>query len=59
MNKLGVHALVWAGDLTPESTRKVLSQTKAAGFDLAELSLARPESHGPGAHARFAAGVRA
>uniref|UniRef100_UPI0023F9FFE3 sugar phosphate isomerase/epimerase family protein n=1 Tax=Caballeronia sp. BR00000012568055 TaxID=2918761 RepID=UPI0023F9FFE3 len=42
MNKLGVHALVWAGDLTPESTRHVLSQTKAAGYDLAELSL-----HGP------------
>ena len=42
MNKLGVHALVWAGDLSPESTRKVLSSTKAAGFDVAELSL-----HGP------------
>ena len=42
MNTLGVHALVWAGDLTPESTRKVISQTKAAGFDLVELSL-----HGP------------
>jgi D-psicose/D-tagatose/L-ribulose 3-epimerase len=42
MNKLGVHALVWAGDLTPESTRKVISQTKAAGYDLVELSL-----HGP------------
>lgn len=42
MNKLGVHALVWAGELTPESTRKVITQTKAAGFDLVELSL-----HGP------------
>ena len=42
MNKLGVHALVWAGDLSPESTRKVITQTKAAGFDLIELSL-----HGP------------
>ena len=42
MNPLGVHALVWAGDLTPESTRKVMSQTKKAGFDLIELSL-----HGP------------
>lgn len=42
MNPLGIHALVWAGDLTPESTRKVISQTKAAGFDLVELSL-----HGP------------
>jgi D-psicose/D-tagatose/L-ribulose 3-epimerase len=34
--------LVWAGDLSPESTRKVITQTKAAGFDLIELSL-----HGP------------
>lgn len=42
MNPLGVHALVWAGDLSPESTRKVISQTKKAGFDLLELSL-----HGP------------
>jgi len=42
MNPLGVHALVWAGDLTPESTRKVISQSKQAGFDLVELSL-----HGP------------
>lgn len=42
MNPLGVHALVWAGDLTPESTRKVISQSKKAGFDLIELSL-----HGP------------
>jgi len=42
MNPLGVHALVWAGDLSPESTRKVMSQTKRAGYDLIELSL-----HGP------------
>jgi len=42
MNPLGVHALVWAGDLTPESTRSVISQTKRAGYDLLELSL-----HGP------------
>jgi D-psicose/D-tagatose/L-ribulose 3-epimerase len=42
MNPLGVHALVWAGDLTAESTRHVIQQTKAAGYDLVELSL-----HGP------------
>lgn len=42
MNPLGVHALVWAGDLSPESTRKVIAQTKTAGYDLIELSL-----HGP------------
>ena len=39
MNPLGVHALVWAGDLTAESTRHVIQQTKAAGYDLVELSL--------------------
>jgi D-psicose/D-tagatose/L-ribulose 3-epimerase len=42
MNPLGVHALVWAGDLSAESTRHVIRQTKAAGYDLVELSL-----HGP------------
>lgn len=42
MNPLGVHALVWAGDLSAESTRKVIYQTKQAGYDLIELSL-----HGP------------
>lgn len=42
MNPLGVHALVWAGDLSPDSTRHVISQTRKAGYDLIELSL-----HGP------------
>jgi D-psicose/D-tagatose/L-ribulose 3-epimerase len=42
MNPLGVHALVWAGELSPESTRTVLNQAKKAGYDLIELSL-----HGP------------
>jgi D-psicose/D-tagatose/L-ribulose 3-epimerase len=42
MNPLGVHALVWAGDLSPESTRQVISRTRKAGYDLIELSL-----HGP------------
>jgi D-psicose/D-tagatose/L-ribulose 3-epimerase len=42
MNPLGVHALVWAGDLSAASTRHVIGQTKAAGYDLVELSL-----HGP------------
>ena len=42
MNPLGVHALVWAGDLSPDSTRHVISQTRRAGYDLLELSL-----HGP------------
>lgn len=39
MNPLGVHALVWAGDLSPESTRAIISKTRKAGYDLLELSL--------------------
>lgn len=42
MNPLGIHALVWAGDLSPASTRHVIEQTRQAGYDLVELSL-----HGP------------
>jgi D-psicose/D-tagatose/L-ribulose 3-epimerase len=38
-NPLGVHALVWAGDTSPQSVRYAIDQTKAAGFDLLELSL--------------------
>ena len=42
MNPLGIHALVWAGDLSPASTRHEIEQTRQAGYDLVELSL-----HGP------------
>lgn len=42
MNLLGIHALVWAGDLSPASTRRIITQTRQAGYDLLELSL-----HGP------------
>ena len=42
MNPLGIHALVWAGDLSPRSTRHVIASTRQAGYDLVELSL-----HGP------------
>jgi len=38
-NPLGVHALVWVGDTAPASVRGAVEQTKAAGFDLLELSL--------------------
>jgi D-psicose/D-tagatose/L-ribulose 3-epimerase len=48
MNPLGVHALVWAGDLTPASTRLVMRQTRKAGFDLIELSLHGSEVMDPG-----------
>ena len=38
-NALGVHALVWVGDTSPASVEYAIGQTKAAGFDLLELSL--------------------
>ncbi|QHF23178.1 TIM barrel protein [Rathayibacter sp. VKM Ac-2804] len=39
MNPLGVHALVFAGGTTPAEVTSTIEQTKAAGFDLLELSL--------------------
>jgi D-psicose/D-tagatose/L-ribulose 3-epimerase len=39
VNPLGVHALVWAGDTSPYSVQYAIDQTRAAGFDLLELSL--------------------
>jgi len=38
-NPLGVHALVWVGDTSPASVTTAIEKTKAAGFDLLELSL--------------------
>ncbi|MHC2187164.1 D-psicose/D-tagatose/L-ribulose 3-epimerase [Rathayibacter agropyri] len=38
-NPLGVHALVFAGGTTPYEVTATIEQTKAAGFDLLELSL--------------------
>ncbi|RIJ56660.1 sugar phosphate isomerase/epimerase, partial [Clavibacter lycopersici] len=38
-NALGVHALVFAGGTTPDEITYTVEQTKAAGFDLLELSL--------------------
>ncbi|MGY2065115.1 sugar phosphate isomerase/epimerase family protein [Blastococcus sp. SYSU DS0619] len=39
MNPLGVHALVWTGDWTPESARFAIESTRETGFDLIEISL--------------------
>lgn len=38
-NKLGVHALVFAGGTTPSEMTNIIAQTKLAGFDILELSL--------------------
>ncbi len=39
INPLGVHALVFAGDTTPDRMTEIIDQTRAAGYDLLELSL--------------------
>lgn len=38
-NQIGVHALVWAGNTSPQEVEHAVAQTKATGFDLLELSL--------------------
>lgn len=38
-NPLGVHALVWVGDTSPASLEFAIAHTKAAGYDLLELSI--------------------
>ncbi|NUW37453.1 sugar phosphate isomerase/epimerase [Nonomuraea sp. SMC257] len=38
-NPIGVHALVWVGDTSPASLEQAIGKTKAAGFDLLEISL--------------------
>ncbi|WP_295839940.1 sugar phosphate isomerase/epimerase family protein [uncultured Microbacterium sp.] len=38
-NSLGVHALVFAGGTTPEDMSVIIDQTRAAGYDILELSL--------------------
>ncbi|MBJ8344339.1 sugar phosphate isomerase/epimerase [Antrihabitans sp. YC2-6] len=38
-NPLGVHALVFAGGTTPDEVEATIAETKAAGFDLLEMSL--------------------
>ncbi len=38
-NKLGVHALVFAGGTSPDEMSRIIDETKRAGYDLLELSL--------------------
>ncbi|MCU1700998.1 MAG: xylose isomerase protein [Mycobacterium sp.] len=38
-NPIGIHALVWVGDTSPESVTTAITKTKAAGYDLLEFSL--------------------
>lgn len=38
-NPIGIHALVWAGDTSPQSITTAITNAAAAGYDLLELSL--------------------
>jgi len=38
-NPLGVHALVFAGGTTPDDMTAIIDETRAAGYDILELSL--------------------
>lgn len=42
MNTIGIHALVWAGELDPEGARKVVTSSREAGYDFVEFSLHNP-----------------
>jgi D-psicose/D-tagatose/L-ribulose 3-epimerase len=42
VNPLGVHSLVWVGELSPEPLRGAVERSREAGFDLIELSLHDP-----------------
>lgn len=39
VNPIGIHALVWIGDTSPDSVRTAIEKTQTSGFDLLELSL--------------------
>ena len=43
-NPLGVHALVWTGDWTTESSRHAIESTRSTGFDMIEISLHDPQT---------------
>lgn len=42
MPKIGIHASVWTGVLTPETLAESIRRTRAAGFDLLEIPLLNP-----------------
>jgi len=42
MNRLGCHALVWAGGWNAEQRRRAIAGVAAAGFDFIEIPLRRP-----------------
>ena len=44
MNKLGVHAFVWAKDWSNEECARVIGNSAEVGFDLIEIAALEPKS---------------
>ena len=44
MNKIGIHALVWAGSWGAQECAYAIARTKEAGFDLIEFPVFQPRS---------------
>lgn len=44
MNRLGCHALVWAGGWNAEQSRRAIAGVADAGFDFIEIPLRRPDA---------------
>ena len=43
MNKIGIHALLWAGSWGAKECEYAISSTKEAGYDLIELPVFSPD----------------
>lgn len=43
-NPIGVHALVWVGDWSPDSARRAVTATAECGFDLLEIPVLDPDT---------------
>lgn len=43
-NPIGVHALVWVGDWSPDSARRAVTATARCGFDLLEIPVLDPDA---------------
>jgi len=44
MNKVGIHALVWAGGWSQEESRRAIAGAAATGYDLIEIPLLAPKT---------------
>ncbi|MGZ6388642.1 MAG: sugar phosphate isomerase/epimerase family protein [Ktedonobacterales bacterium] len=44
MNRVGVHALVWAGGWSEQESRRAIESSRAAGYDLIEIPVLDPSA---------------